>query len=508
MKLTQELLSADFKFPEDLEVPQYGEAPERILQFGEGNFMRAFVDWMVHQLNQQGFFHGRVVVVQPIPHGLVSLINEQDGLYTLFLRGIQEGKVVEKKQVISSLSRGLNPYEDWQGFLACAENPDMRFIFSNTTEAGISYLKEDFVEGQPLISYPGKLAAFLYHRYKRFQGDPARGMLIFPCELIDRNGDNLKKIVLQLAREWKLPQDFVDWVENHNFFFNTLVDRIVTGYPRAEIQEINEYLGYEDNLVDAGEIFHLWVIEGDKRFSEELPFHKIGLNVLWVDDVTPYRDRKVHILNGAHTMTVPVAYLYGLDTVKEAVEDPVIGEFMYRGIFEEVIPTLKLPEEEKVKFANDVLERFRNPFIRHYLIDIALNSTSKFKTRCLPTLLAYVKLKNSLPKMLSFSLAALMAFYRGNRIEDNTLLAIRQKGDYKVKDNKEALEFFVETWSTFDSTDGEFLKEVVQKVLGNSLMWGMDLNNIPELTDKVTVYLQDIINLGMTEAVQKILDMR
>lgn len=505
MQLDKKLLSCTFKFPRDLEVPRFQELPERILQFGEGNFMRAFVDWMVHQLNQQGLFNGKVVAVQPIPQGLVPVINAQDGLYTLFLRGIQNGQVVEKKQIISSLSRGLNPYDDWDGFLACAENPDMRFIISNTTEAGISYLKEEFVEGKPLTSFPAKVAAFLYHRFKHFRGDPGKGMLIMPCELIDRNGDNLKSIVLSLAGEWGLPAAFADWVARHNCFFNTLVDRIVTGFPRGEMEEVTRYLGYKDQLVNTGEIFHLWVIEGDRRFSEELPFHKAGLNVIWVDDVTPYRDRKVRILNGAHTMTVPVAYLYGLDTVREAVENPVTGRFMRRGIFEEIIPTLKLPREEKVRFADDVLERFGNPFIHHYLIDIALNSTSKFKTRCLPTLLEYAESNSALPAMMTFSLAALIAFYRGDRIEDSALAASRPKGGYRVADNADVLEFFRSTWAACDSTDSEALKGVVRKVLGSRQIWGMDLNAVPGLAEAAGGYLGDIIISGMAGALEKVL---
>lgn len=504
MQLNKSLLSGNYEFPDDLEVPRFQELPERVLQFGEGNFLRAFADWMINQLNQRGLFNGKVVAVQPIPQGQVPMINHQDGLYTLFLRGIQYGRVMEKKQVISSISRGINPYDDWEGFLACAENPHMRFIVSNTTEAGISYLKEEYVEGRPVTSYPAKVTAFLYRRFRHFKGATNKGILIIPCELIDRNGDNLRSIVLRLAGEWGLPWDFVNWVNEHNVFFNTLVDRIVTGYPRAEIEEITSYLGYEDQLVDAGEIFHLWVIEGDKRYSEELPFHRAGLNVIWVDDVTPYRDRKVRILNGAHTMTVPVAYLCGLDTVKEAVEDSVVGQFMNRGIFDEIIPTINLPMDEKRAFANDVLERFGNPFIKHYLIDIALNSTSKFKTRCLPTLLEYAEAKKELPPMMTFSLAALIAFYRGSHIQDSSLVANRTKGDYRVTDNIKTLEFFLSAWAAVDSQASGALQEVVGKVLGSHL-WEMDLNEVPGLGDAVCGYLEDIVNLGMAGALKRVL---
>lgn len=500
MQLNREALRVIANFPDDLKIPEPRKYPERIIQFGEGNFLRAFVDWMIHQMNQQGLFNGSVVVVQPIPGGLIPVINRQDGLYTLFLRGVQKGRVVEKKQIVSSISRGIDPYEHWDEYLRCAENPDMRFVVSNTTEAGISYLPEDFNPIKTPVSFPGKLTAFLYRRFEYFGGDPARGMVIIPCELIDRNGDTLKGIVLRLAAEWNLGEEFASWIRNHNYFCNTLVDRIVTGYPRDEIEDIKKYTGYDDELVNTGEIFHLWVIEGDSRLREELPLDQAGLNVLWVDDITPYRDRKVHILNGSHTMTVPVAFLCGLNMVREAVEDGLVGKFMIRGIFDEIIPTLRLPEKEKVEFANNVLERFKNPFIKHNLIDIALNSTSKFKTRCLPTMLEYLRLKNDLPPMLTFSLAALIAFYHSNRFEGKLLLGERIEGPYKINDALDVLEFFRTAWSTGD------IGKVSGVVLGNTKLWGRDLNEIPGMTAAVAVNLAKIMESGMPRALKAVLE--
>ncbi len=504
MKLNKKLLESGFTFPEDVEVSRLPFFPERIIQFGEGNFLRAFVDWMVHQANKQGLFNGRVVVVQPLPSGLVPQLNQQDGLYTLFLRGIQDGQVVEKKEIISSISRGINPYEDWESFLACAEKPEIRYVISNTTEAGITYVPEEYREGVPLTSYPGKLTAYLYRRYQKFGADPAMGMVIIPCELIDRNGDNLKNIVLQLAREWNLPVEFTEWVEKYNYFLNSLVDRIVTGYPRDQKDEIAAYLGYEDALIDTGEIYHLWVIEGDVRFSEELSFHKAGLNVKWVPDMTPYRTRKVRVLNGAHTMTVSVAYLCGFDTVREAVEDELIGSFMRRGIFEEILPTLNMDAQEINDFAQNVLERFRNPFIKHYWIDIALNSTSKFKTRVLPSLIEYAKIRGTTPPLLSFSLAALIAFYRGKRVEDDILVGCRDKGAYRLRDDRESLLFFQEQWTNFDGTTVS-IDRLVRHVLANRSLWGMDLNEIPGLRERVAGYLENIVVQGMTESVKQLL---
>lgn len=502
-RLNKNLIKDGFDFPEDVKIGKMDPVPERILQFGEGNFLRAFVDWMIDEINQKGLFEGKVVVVQPIPQGLVSILNEQDGLYTLLLRGIQNGEVVEEKRVVTSISRGIDPYRDWNKFLECAANPHLRFIISNTTEAGIAYVEEKQPIEQCPTSFPAKVTAFLYERYKHFEGAADKGLLIFPCELIDRNGDNLKSIILRYIDEWGLEEQFKKWVEENNYFFNTLVDRIVTGYPKDEIETINERLGYEDKLVDTGEIFHLWVIEGEKRFAEELPFAKAGLNVLWTDDLTPYRTRKVRILNGAHTMTALAAYLYGKDTVRECVEDSIIGAYMKKGIFEEIIPTLDLPEKEKMEFAQAVFERFANPFIHHLLLSISLNSVSKWKVRVLPSLLEYVQYNDNLPKVLTFSLSALIAFYRGTEIKDHALIGERNGKPYAIQDNEEIIKFFAAIWKEHQKSGD--VKAIVTKVLGREDFWDQDLNDIEGLTDAVTDYLSHIINDGMENAVKRLL---
>lgn len=504
-RLNRQLFEEGFKFPEDVEIGKVGEMPERIIQFGEGNFLRAFVDWMVDVINEKELFNGSVVVVQPIPQGLIPVLNEQEGLYTLMLRGIQNGEIVEKKRVVTSISRGIDPYKEWDKFLECATNPDLRFIVSNTTEAGIAYVEEERPTDQCPTSFPAKVTAFLYERYKHFEGAADKGMLILPCELIDRNGDQLKEIVLRYADEWGLEPGFKEWIEENNYFFNTLVDRIVTGYPKDEIEEITQQLGYEDKLVDTGEIFHLWVIEGDKRFAEELPFTKAGLNVLWTDDMTPYRTRKVRILNGAHTMTALAAYLYGKDTVRECVEDPVISAYMKKGIFEEVIPVLDLPENEKKEFADAVFERFANPFIRHLLLSISLNSVSKWKVRVLPSLLEYLDQKGELPTVLTFSLAALLAFYRGTEIDSDGLLVGNRGGNtYQVSDNKEIIEFFASLWKEYEADKD--VRAIVEKALGREDFWDQDLNKLEGMTDAVTRYLDDIIQNGIASAIKKILE--
>jgi len=501
-RLNKELISSGFEFPADLEVGKVKDIPERILQFGEGNFLRAFVDWMVDGINQQGLFNGSVVVVQPIPQGLIPVLNEQDGLYTLILRGLQNGEVVEEKRIVTSISRGIDPYKNWNEFIECAANPDLRFIISNTTEAGIAYVKEEQPVAQCPTSFPAKVTAFLYERFKHFNGASDKGMLIIPCELIDRNGDTLKSIILQYADDWELGDEFKNWIEKNNYFFNTLVDRIVTGYPKEEIEQITEKLGYEDKLVDTGEIFHLWVIEGPREFAEELPFTKAGYNVLWTDDMSPYRTRKVRILNGAHTMTVLAAYLYGKDTVRECVEDPVIGAFMKKGIFEEIIPTLDLPEKEKMEFAEAVFERFANPFIKHQLLSIALNSVSKWKVRVLPSLLEYINRNGELPKILTFSLSALLAFYRGTEIKDHVLAGDRKGQFYPIQDNDDIIEFFAAVWKEYQ--DSRDVRGLVEKVLARTDFWDQDLNEVEGLTEAVSSYLNDIINNGIEKTISEL----
>ncbi|WP_383150855.1 tagaturonate reductase, partial [Streptomyces sp. NPDC056697] len=334
-------------------------------------------------------FNGSVVIVQPLGQGLVEKLNDQTGLYTLYLQGVKNGKAVKEHTVISAVNRGLNLYTQYEEFTKLAENPELRFIFSNTTEAGIAFNENDRLEDRPQSSFPAKLTAFLYYRYQAFHGDNDKGFIIIPCELIDRNGEKLKKIVLQYAALWKLEDQFVNWIKEANTFCCSLVDRIVPGYPRDNIDEITQELGYKDDLVVVGEQFHLWVIEGPQWIRDEFPAHKAGLNTLFVDDMTPYRTRKVRILNGAHTALTPVSYLYGLNTVAESVEHEVIGQFVKELIYDEIIPTLDLSLEELQSFAHAVLERFQNPFIQHFLLSISLNSMSKFKTRDLPSLLEY-----------------------------------------------------------------------------------------------------------------------
>ncbi|WP_278550050.1 tagaturonate reductase [Cloacibacillus evryensis] len=494
-------------------VPQGGVAvspptdgmPEKVIQFGEGNFLRAFVDWMFDKLNREGLFNGRIVVVQPIENGLVPIVNEQDGLYTLLLRGIEDGKFKETREIITSVSRGLNPYTQWDGVLACAESPEMEIAVSNTTEAGIVFDETDVMEGTPK-TYPGKLTAFLYHRWKHFGGDETKGMIIIPCELIEENGRNLKKAVLRFAELWRLEDGFVKWTENACTFVSTLVDRVVTGYPRDEAEKIESEIGCRDKLIDTGEYFHLWVLEGPAQLAERIPFHKAGLHVVWTDDQRPYRNRKVRILNGAHTGSVPAAFFCGLDTVKEMMDDRLTGRFVNELIDEEILKAFKNDNDTEAltSLANAVKDRFRNPYIKHYLLSIMLNSSSKFAVRDLPSLVDYYDMHGALPKRLVFSLAALLTVYRDGERSGGMLRSKRDGAPFEMRDDEKVLEFMGETWKSYTPTP-EGARRTAQTFLAESAIWGRDLNDIPGLAGAVAENLLRITEKGMRAAMEEVL---
>lgn len=466
---------------------KYGNYPEKVLQFGEGNFLRAFVDWMIDKANRDGIYHGSIVLCQPIAQGLKDMINAQDGVYTLAMRGAENGQPVENIEVITSVSRCINPYENYEDLMEIARSADLEVVVSNTTEAGIAYHAGDKLTDRPPVSFPAKVTAFLYERYKAFHGDPEKGLLFLPVELIDNNGAELKRIVLQYAQEWELGREFTDWIDTANEFTSTLVDRIVTGYPRDEISYFEEKLGYKDNIIDTSELFNLWVIEGDKKWADKLPVHKTDANVIWTDDVKPYKKRKVRILNGAHTSTVLAAYLAGFDIVGDFMKDDTVRTFMNDVIYKEVIPTLDLPKEELESFAAAVNDRFANPYIKHKLLDIALNSCSKFNARCLPSLLGYVGEKGTLPKYLTFSLAAFIKFYQGEW-KDGVYTGTRKDGtEYALRDDESVIRFFADAWAGNDA-DG-----TAETVLSNKDFWsGKDLTEVPGLKDAVAGYLREM----------------
>lgn len=464
---------------------------ERVIQFGEGNFLRAFVDWMLNKMNQEAGFDGGVVAVQPIDKGLINLLNDQSGLYTLYLNGIKNGEAVSEHQVIDCIQRGIDPYLDFEALKDLAASQALRFVISNTTEAGIAYQAGNNYQDLPPASFPAKVAMLLHHRFKAFQGAADKGLIFIPCELIDRNGDNLKKIVLQYAREWDLEDAFCVWVDTHNIFCNTLVDRIVPGYPRDKIETITQELGYRDNLVVEGEQFHLWVIEGPEQVRAEFPAERCGLNVVFTDNMAPYRTRKVRILNGAHTSMVPVAYLFGIEHVRETVEDEVLGPWIKSVILDEIVPTLDLPLQELQQFSTDVLDRFRNPYLKHALMSIALNSVSKFKTRVLPSLTEYIARKGELPPKLCYSFAALLCFYRG------------EIGDKKIvlSDDQAVLDFAAAAWQKFDGSL-DSVNTVIVTFLANRHFWGEDLTAYPGLTDLVGQYAAAILEKGVAATIE------
>lgn len=448
--------------------------PVKVVQFGEGNFLRGFVDWMIDLMNERTGFGAQVQIVQPLDKGIVHLLNQQDGLYHVLLEGIQGGKTTREQRLITCIAGALNPYEDYHAYLALAENPYLQFVISNTTEAGIAFDAADQHMDSLPNSFPGKLTALLYHRFTHFGGAPDKGLYLIPCELIEKNGEQLRDTVLAYARHWNLPDAFTAWVEEHNSFCNTLVDRIVPGFPKENIQEIQQQLGYADNLVVKAEPFHLWVIEAPAAVKAAFPAEEAGLQVKFVDDLTPYRTRKVRILNGAHTALVPVAYLQGLRTVRDAVEDEKAGKFIRKTIVEEIIPTLDLPQEELEQFASDVIERFQNPFIRHELISISLNSVSKYKVRVLPSVLEYHTRKGQLPERLLQSLAALIVFYKGDW----------NSAHIPLNDTPEVRSFFEQAWQQPTSA------ETVQSVLANTAFWDTDLTAIPDFAEQVTKHVE------------------
>ncbi len=470
------------------------ERPVKVLQFGEGNFLRAFCDWIIQTMNNKGVFNGNIAVVQPMPFGRVADMKKQDGLYTLYLQGKQDGQKVRTHEIIDSISDLIDPFAEYDKYLSYASSKDLEFIISNTTEAGIAYDETDTDFTTTPKSYPGKLLAFLKKRYDVFNGSKEAGLYILPCELIDHNGDTLKEVLVKLAHTCGYDDAFINWITEANKFYNTLVDRIVPGYPRDNASECVKELGYEDNSMVVGEIFHLWCIDGDdvKALEKVLPAPSAGLNVLYVDSIVPYKQRKVKILNGTHTAIVPVAYLSGIDSVAETMADPQLGAYARNFMFDEVIPTINIPHDQMVAYANSVIERYENPFVHHLLMSIALNSVTKFKTRDLPTLLQNVEAGKT-PKHCMFSLAALIAFYRG----------VRNGEAIDLKDDAWALEFFKNEWANFDGSK-EACTKIVKDFLGLEKHWEQDLNKVPGLTDFVSNALYEIETNGMRKAVTNV----
>lgn len=435
---------------------------EKIIQFGTGNFLRGFADYFIDKLNKDNLFDGKIVIVSPTDSKQIDVINSQNGKYNLYLRGIENGKEICERTEINSISRGINPYKDFDGFLSLAKNPDFRFIISNTTEAGIAFSADDKLTDRPAKSFPAKLTQLLYERYK----SGLKGFVIFACEMIDNNAKELEKCVLKYAKLWNLGDDFCKWISKENDFCNTLVDRIVTGYPQDEVEQLCNEIGYEDKLLDTAEPYHLWVIEGN--YEKELPLNKAGFNIIWADDIKAYKKMKVRILNGSHTSLVFPSLLCDVETVGESLKDKDLNGFLNACLFDYILPTLGTTDENKM-FAKAVLERFANPYIRHMWKSISLNSVSKFTARILPTISDYIDKNDSLPKPLVFSLACLIEYYKTN----------------SVQDDKQAVEFIKNS--------------NVSEILSNKDLWGYDLSC---MLNTVNESIAMIHNVGIKKALK------
>ena len=476
-------------------LPNRKERPIKIVQFGEGNFLRAFVDWMIQELNDAGVYNGNIAVVQPQPFGRVKELAEQNGLYTVIQEGVQNNEFVSKSQIIDSISEFIDPYMNFEAYLQLAEVETLELMISNTTEAGIVLDESDSIEATPPKTFPGKVLAFLLHRYRHFNGDLTKGLYIVPCELIDNHGDELHRCVKRLAEVHHLEEGFMTWLDEANTFTNTLVDRIVPGYPAKRIEEFTNQFGYLDKNMVLGEVFHLWVIEDRNGISSVLKGAEANLNILFVKDIKPYKIRKVRILNGLHTLMVPVSYLYGIDTVGETMNDDLMLTFLNHTVEDEMIPATEryLTADELRQFAKEVYDRFNNPRVRHELMSIALNSTSKFKSRLLPTALDYVERFGKFPTHIEFSLASLLVFFRGKR--GTEVIALQDEADF--------LEFYRNVWNRYEAGTAT-VRDVVTEFLGMEDHWEMNLNEIPNLTDELTAIVEDILSDGMETALKKV----
>ena len=465
----------------------------RVLQFGEGNFLRAFVDEMIDNLNNAENADVGVCIAQPLDRGMVDMLREQDHLYTVMLRGREEKGDVKKTRIVGSVIDSVKIYQEFDKYLALAENDDLRFIVSNTTEAGIVYTGKDSYDDAPQASFPGKLTRLMHQRFLLKK----KGFILLPCELIDDNGYFLKEAVLKTAAQWNLGDDFIRWIEEENIFCSTLVDRIVTGFPRNEVPGIFDEIGYEDQQLVTAEPFGLWVIEGPECVKNELPLDKMN-PVIFTDNVKPYKLRKVRMLNGAHTTMVLAAYIAGLDTVGECMADEDVRAFLGHALLDEIMPNVPLPKEEVESFAMAVCQRFENPFNRHELLSIALNSVSKWVARVLPTLKDYIAQKGEVPPCLCFGLSALIMFYAGaKRNAEGNYEALRDGKPYPVRDDEYVL-------SAFSKLSCDMPPETLAyAALSDQELWGQDLREVDGLEQAVTEQLRDMQILGLRAAMKK-----
>lgn len=486
------------KMINDVISPKY--LPIRIVQFGEGVFLRGFVDLMFDIANKSNAMDAGIAIVKPRQSGNLEVFRKQNNIYSVLLRGKEKGQEVQKTYTVTSLQIVLNPYEEYEKYASMAKLDTLQFVVSNTTEAGIVFDPDDMFDLCPPKSFPGKLTKFLYERFNYFNGAPNTGLIILPVELIDNNGSKLLEYVRHYIQQWNLKDDFRVWVEESCLFCNTLVDRIITGFPYGEEETIAQQFGFYDRLLVVGEPFASWVIENKKDLSVLFPLKSVGLPVQFTNNIAPYRERKIRILNGAHTSTVLAAFLAGKNTVYEIMKDSCTYTFLYHILFDEIMPYVPLPEKEVREFTEATIERFSNPFIKHMLLSISLNSVSKWRSRILPTFRDYYKDKGCIPRLLTFSFAALMLFYASAKNQSDQIVGIRDGQTYRISDDLGVLSQFVE-WHT-DLPD----RSIIQKFAANTTYWGEDLTHYEGFVDMVAADIKRVGEIGMRAMLMELIE--
>jgi tagaturonate reductase len=492
----------------DITLPKnsFFDLPVKVLQFGEGRFIRAFLDYFIEVANHQGLFNGRAIVIQPRRADKVARINAQDGLFTLCSQGLRNNAKIQEFMINSSIKEAIAAKTEWNETLKLVEIPSIQIIASNTTEAGLVYDPDDQLQNDPPESFPGKLTAMLYHRYEFFDGDKNRGLMMLPLELVENNGVILKQIVLKLAKRWNLEDAFIEWLTGANNFYKCIVDRIVTGYPKAqELSQFQEKLGYEDNFFNIAELYHSWIIEADEKLQTTIPFDEAGLNVQFVSSIKNYFLRKVRILNGAHTSMVPIAYLSGKDSVKESIDDSLINIYIRNLLANEVIPFIDLPKDDLLSYRDTIIERFRNPFLEHKLLTISLYQSSKMRLRVLPSILAYYQAHKSPPPLLLFAFAAFIVFMHVRERTETGWFGLRQSEPYQYQDNPTLLEIFFKAWDMVGTANSEEILHLINAICENLTLWESDLTEFPNFTTIVTNHVNNILKNGMYASLKQLL---
>ncbi len=466
--------------------------PERILQFGGGNFLRGFTDWIIDKYNRQSNHDKLGVLVAKVRKGgSYQPWKDQDGLYHFITRGYSNGKVIDKKTLITCISRIVEVHNEWKDFLLSARQADLNIIISNTTETGLRFDELDSQKEIP-SSFPGQLCHWLYERFKFYKGSKEAKCIIIPSELLDHNGQVLKDSILRYSELYQFGDSFNAWVEKHCHFCNTLVDRIVPGISKDRYEEYHTRLGYDDHLMTEGEPYHLWAIETGIDLGRSLPLNRIGLNVIYTKDLHPFKERKIKILNGAHTSMVPIGLLTGVEMVKDVMNDEVFSSFMQKLIYDEILTALDVDFESCEKFAAEVLDRFRNPFLDHYLKTISLYTISKFNARIKPSIKAYVDKKSKLPYRLCLAFAAILVLYRGGT----------EEYDFEPNDEPSKVDRIKGYWE--QNGGGALSKTILTSLLADLELWKEDLNQVEGFSELVLDFVNSILQGDLGKKLQEL----